>query len=72
MDLSVLQIAIARGDTSIESVLDYVDAKTTIYHIGGIQNELHNVPKETFGSIDQTVYKNKWKNGVATSVRKTR
>ncbi|WP_203249043.1 site-specific integrase [Sporosarcina beigongshangi] len=72
MDLSVLQIAIARGDTSIESVLDYVDAKTTIHYIEGLQNELHNVPKEEFGSIDQTVYKTKWLNGVATSVRKTR
>ncbi len=72
MDLSVLQIAIARGDTSIESVLDYVDAKTTIYYIDELQNELHNAPKEEFGSIDQTIYKNKWLNGVATSVRKSR
>ncbi|MGM9988041.1 MAG: site-specific integrase [Bacillaceae bacterium] len=72
MDLSVLQIAIARGDTSIESVLDYIDAKTTIHHINELQKELHKAPKEAFGSIDQTIYKNKWLNGVATSVRKSR
>lgn len=72
MGLSVLQIAIARGDTNIDSALDYVDTKTTIHYIEEIQNELHNAPNEEFGSIDQTIYKNKWLNGVATSVRKTR
>lgn len=72
MDLSILQIAIARGDTNIESVLDYVDAKTTIHYFDELQNELQNAPIEEFGSIDQTIYKNKWLNGVATSVRKTR
>lgn len=72
MDLSILQIAIARGDTNIESALDYVDGKTTIHYIDGLQNELHNAPIEDFGSIDQTIYKNKWLNGVATGVRKTR
>lgn len=72
MDLSVLQIAIARGDTSIESVLDYIDTKTTIYYIDELQNELHNASKEEFGSINQTIYKNKWSNGVSTDVRKSR
>jgi integrase len=72
MGLSVLQIAIARGDTSINSVLDYVDAKTTIHNISELQNELHTVSKEDFGSINQTIYKSKWSNGVSRSVQKSR
>lgn len=62
MGLSVLQIAIARGDTNINSVLDYIDRTTTIQKIVELQNELLHVPKEEFGNIDQSTLNDQWIN----------
>lgn len=70
--LSVVQVAIARGDTSIDSVLDYIDQRNTVMGIQELIDELSQTPVNSFGSIDSSLYRNNWINGVSQRVRKTR
>lgn len=76
MGLSITQIAIARGDTSIESVMDYVDRletnhalKTVIEHLNAItkeerDKEIQTIPLRRMGQIDNQIILTCWKNGV--------
>lgn len=74
LNLNVFQIAIARGDTSIESAKEYVDTKTSLHYINELQNELNNhtlLDKEK-NAIEQTFYDNNIFTGVNSNVRKNR
>lgn len=70
--LNIVQVAIARGDTSLSSVIDYVDQKNTILNINELINELSETPINKFGTIDGNLYNNNWINGVSQRVRKSR
>lgn len=76
MGLSITQISIARGDTSTESVMAYVDQLSTnealqkvIEHlntttIGKMNKEIQNTPVENFGVIDKDLITVQWKEGL--------
>lgn len=64
MGLSVTQIAIARGDRSIDSAMDYVDEKLTVHSLKEAINELKDIPIDRIGLIDNKLVKKIWKDGV--------
>ncbi len=64
MGLTVTQIAIARGDTSINSALEYVDVKLSTKAIQEMINELKAVPVEQIGKVDSELIHKHWKEGV--------
>ncbi|NOU72551.1 site-specific integrase [Paenibacillus sp. LMG 31458] len=62
MGLSITQIAIARGDTSIDSAMEYVDEKVTLQSLREAINTLKNMSVEQMGRIDVDVIKNHWRD----------
>lgn len=70
MGLSITQVAIARGDTSTDTVIKYVDEKVTSKALIDALNELKNTPKEMFGVVDRDLIKTHWKDGVLKREKK--
>lgn len=69
MGLTITQIAIARGDTSIDSAMEYVDEKVTQQAIKEAIEELKNTPVEKIGDIDRGNIDKYWKDGVLNRER---
>jgi len=67
MGLTITQVAIARGDRSINSVMQYVDKMMTSEAIQAVISELKKTPIEKIGHIDPETVKNRWKNYWAES-----
>ncbi|WP_393959911.1 site-specific integrase [Priestia megaterium] len=63
MNLSLLQIAIARGDRSIESSLSYIDEKMTKKTLKYVIDELHKTHDKQLGNIEREIINSKWKEG---------
>ena len=61
MGLTVTQIAIARGDTSIFSALKYVDHQLTTKALKEIIEELNKVPLKNRGIIDLSGAPRDWR-----------
>ncbi|MFL0473450.1 site-specific integrase [Priestia sp. 179-F W1.4 NHS] len=61
MNLSLLQIAIARGDRNVDSALAYIDEKMTKKTLRHVIDELHKTEDERLGNIERTIINNRWK-----------
>lgn len=67
MGLTITQVAIARGDRSIKSVMEYVDKMVTSEAIQEAISVLKNTPIEVMGHIEPETVKSRWKNYWAES-----
>jgi hypothetical protein len=64
MGLSITQIAIARGDRSTKSMMEYIDKLGTQKAVKKIIEEIRNFPVEKMGLIEKDILKIHWKDGV--------
>ncbi|MFD1036925.1 site-specific integrase [Virgibacillus byunsanensis] len=72
MGLTVTQIAIARGDSNIDSALAYVDKKNTIKNIQEMINEFNNINPGDFGKINPQSINTHWNKDVFTLGKRSR
>ncbi|WP_175639171.1 site-specific integrase [Metabacillus schmidteae] len=61
MNLTITQIAIARGDKSIDSVFEYIDDKFSQDAIKQALKELKKVDEKEFGLISDDIKNDKWR-----------
>ncbi|MEK5443614.1 site-specific integrase [Fredinandcohnia sp. FSL W7-1320] len=72
MGLTVTQIAIARGDSNIESALAYVDKKITIKNIQEMINQFNNTSPDDFGKINPQSINTHWNKDVLSLGKRSR